>query len=347
MHKYLPLLLLCFGLVFQNVSAQTTSCAQTLRLATSTYEQGRLHELPELLKNCLNSGFNKQEKVSAYKLLTLSYIYLEEPELADDAMLKLLQTDHYFQINEAVDPAEFVALYKTFRTTPIYRFGGKSGAITAQPNVAESEKITEGESKYKRGYGFTFGLVSEIPITNRLTLNPELYFQLTNFNFENKYEVTQGEFSTSAFQKLTYLSLPLAVQYSLLDDRNGKAKFIPYISAGLAIDYLLDGSVRAEKKRSGFQAVESASFTVSSQREKLNISPIVGAGAKVKAGGGFVIAEFRYKYGLSAVNNKSTQFDNPDLVFNYHYVDSIFKLNSLSFTLGYVHNIFNPKKLKK
>src|SRR5688500_5368778 len=57
--------------------AQST-CAQTLRLAQSIYDQGRLHELPQLLDNCLKENqFNDEEKVNAYKLLTLTYIYLE------------------------------------------------------------------------------------------------------------------------------------------------------------------------------------------------------------------------------------------------------------------------------
>jgi hypothetical protein len=346
MHKFLPFLALCFGLIF-HAKAQQTSCAQTLRLARSTYEQGRLHELPELLKNCLAGGFTKSEKVEAYKLLTLSYLYLEEPEKADEAMLNLLQTDHYFEINPAVDPAEFVALYKTFRTTPIYRFGGKAGAIATQPNVVNGDEITEGNSQYKRGFGFTFGLAGEVPLSSRITLNPEIYFQLNNFNYSNKFNTSKGEFNTSALQKLTYISLPLAIQFKLFNETKRRVKFNPYLTAGLSIDYLLSGTIKAEKKRTGFQPIESGTFSIDSQREKINISPIVGAGIKLRAAGGFAIAEVRYRYGLTSVNNKATQYDSHDLIFNYHYLDSIFKLNTLSFTLGYVHNIFNPKKLNR
>ena len=108
-------------LLSQGSYAQLTTCAQTLRLANSTYEQGRLHELPDLLAKCLENGFDKQEKVQAYKLLALTYIYLEEPEKADEMMLKILQTDNYFTINKDIDPAEFIALYNTFRTKPVYR----------------------------------------------------------------------------------------------------------------------------------------------------------------------------------------------------------------------------------
>ena len=133
--------------LFLSVSsyAQLTSGAQTLRLARATYEQGRLHEIPSILEGFLPK-FNKQEKVEAYKLLTLSYIYLEEPEKADDAMLKLLQTDHYFEINLKDDPAEFIALYRTFRTKPIYRIGGKIGINGTRPNVVEAIEAKDRKS---------------------------------------------------------------------------------------------------------------------------------------------------------------------------------------------------------
>src|SRR5258706_2991717 len=169
-------------LVVGEALAQAPNCSQTLRLASSTYEQGRLHELPGLLDGCIKSGFTLDQKVQAYKLLTLAYIYLEEPEKADASMLLLLETNTEFQINEAIDPAEFIALYKTFRTTPVYRIGGKGGANIAQPNVASSDNTNDGSSNYKYKFGFSAGFSAEIPVrilkAKNLTLNPELYFQI-------------------------------------------------------------------------------------------------------------------------------------------------------------------------
>src|SRR6187549_1035341 len=96
MKRLIPLIFLV--LISLEGYSQLVSCSQTLRLARSTYEQGRLHEIPALLAKCLAGGFSQQEKVEAYKLLCLSYIYLEEPQKADEAMLNLLRTDHYFKI---------------------------------------------------------------------------------------------------------------------------------------------------------------------------------------------------------------------------------------------------------
>ena len=86
-------ILILFSVVAFQSWAQSSSPAQTLRLATSTYEQGRLHELKGILGNL--TGFTIEQRVAAYKLLTQAYIYLEEPKRADTAMLNLLETDHY------------------------------------------------------------------------------------------------------------------------------------------------------------------------------------------------------------------------------------------------------------
>ncbi|MEQ9415247.1 MAG: porin family protein [Cyclobacteriaceae bacterium] len=326
--------------VFTGYAQTTSSCAQTLRLARSTYEQGRLHELPNLLDGCLNNGFTTQEKVDALKLLTQTYIYLDEPEKADQHMLLLLQTDHYFAINEAIDPAEFVALYKTFRTTPIYRFGLKAGTVTTRPNVASRDIPNEGSSKYENRFSFIAGFSVELPFTERITLNPELYFQQKSFQNTNIIEVPGGDFEMVANQALTYISLPLAVQYRLFDH-----KLNPYLLGGVSVDYLVNATISAERNRTGFSSIEKKTFSITGDRTNFNLSLIAGTGIKYRLGGGYGIFEVRYNHGLVNATNKSGTYSNEELTFNYQSVDGIFKVSSLSITLGYVHNIFKPKKL--
>lgn len=343
MHRFLPLLLLCFGLVFQNAVAQSTSCAQTLRLARSTYEQGRLHELPDLLKACLNNGFTQQEKVEAYKFLALSYIYLEEPEKADEAMLNLLQTDHYFEINEAVDPAEFVALYKTFRTHPIYRIGVKAGPNATWPNLISSNGSSDGTGEYIYKPGFQVGLAFEIPLSSKLILNPELQFQAKSFSYSQKgVELTPDTiFNISSIEKQNWLSLPVTVQYLI-----GKSKLNPYVAIGVSLDYLLTATQTPHKLREGYQDVKEESIDIINQRKKINYNLVASAGVKYKITGGFLVADVRILYGLSALNDKSMIYTNPQIYNNYNFVDGIFRQSSVSLNVGYIYNIFSPKKKK-
>jgi len=321
------------------VHAQT--CPQVLRLARSTYEQGRLHELETLLKGCLEGvNFTVQERVEAYKLLTLAYIYLEEPEKADAAMLKLLQTDHYFVLNKAVEPAEFQALYATFRTTPIFRIGGKFGALSTQPNVARSNTANDGASEYGYKIGVTAGAFAEIPVlNNKFVLNPELNFQLRNFSFTNN----NGIASTTASEAMSTLALPVSLQYSFFQKRE-KVLIRPYLALGVQLDYLLSSSQTITTLKIAELPVPEKTYDVKNQRNPLNVSAIASIGGKLDAGPGYLILEARYYYGLSKLLTAKDVYSNPFPVFDNYAVNGIFSLNSVSITLGYGYNIFKPKK---
>lgn len=329
------------------IYAQQQNCAQTLRLARSTYDQGRLHELPSLMKECLKpDGFNKQERVEAYKLLTMGYIYLEEPEKADSSMLLLLKTDPYFLPNEKVDPQEFLGLYKTFRTRPIFRLGVKFGINATQPNVSSFNPISDGSSKYGREIGIGGGFVGELPLTDKFTLTGELLFLSKGFNNNSisQYSTSVGtvDFSNSiGTEKQNWLSLPILLQYKLVSKR-----FQPFVEGGVSTDLLLNSTIQGEQRRVNNQSIDVKSFSLSAQREKLNISIVMGAGVKTRFASGYLVADIRYSYGITKSNSLSTLYDNQFLLFDYKLVDGVFNLNSLYFNVGYVQNFFNPKKLK-
>lgn len=322
------------------VSYGQSTCAQTLRLAQSIYEQGRLHELPHLLEPCLKDGFSDGEKVNAYKLLTLTYIYLEEPVKADEMMLALLRTDTEFKVNDAVDPAEFVALYKTFRTYPIYRIGGKLGAIAAQPSVISADYADDGITEYTYNFGFAGTITSEIPLTGKmrkLSLNPELSFQL--MSFDKLSENADTARATPSTETQAWISLPVSVQYRIFE--NTLTNY--FVSIGLSADYLLSSSTKIISNRKGSSQVPEDNFSL--ERNNFNSGLLLSAGYKRKIGKGFLIAEVRYKMGLLPMSTKADTYSNSALVFNYKFVDGIFKLNTLSVSVGYVINRYNPKKL--
>ena len=326
----------------------TPSCAQTIRLAQSIYEQGRLHEIPPVLQRCLDeNGFTKQEKVNAYKILANTYIYLEEPEKADESMLNILLTDPYFAINEAVDPAEFVALYKTFRTKPIYRIGAKLGVNGSQPNVTELSTAVEitPDSQYKYQVGLLFGGVAEMPINDKMTLHGELLYLQRKFGLNLTVDRglnVEGEPLLNEFigvETQNWLSLPVTFEYKIAE-----GKLNPYLAGGVSIDYLLGAKMKGLRNRASAAAVPETTFELKPQREKLNISAIAAAGIKLKAGGGFFVVEVRYLYGLTNVNSRETAYANELATWDQGYADPTFKLSSLGISGSYVVNIFSPKK---
>jgi hypothetical protein len=337
--------------------AQASSCAQSLRLAQSVYDQGRLHELEDLITKALNNQSalcGQAEQVSLLKLLTLAYIYLEEPEKADASMLKLLQTDHYFEINPAVDPAEFVALYRTFRTHEIYRIGAVLGVNAARPNIRNTVSAVElsDDSKYSYAIGILFGASADIPLDrkDKLTLHGELLYSQKKFNLEliTDRSLAGDGSATNQFQGIetqNWLSLPMSIEYKLLKNKE-KGKFYPFAFGGVAIDYLLNSKITSEVIRSNTTSIQEATFELNPQRTKTNLSLQVGGGAKFKMGGGLFIARVTYTYGLTNVNSLETSYANEQATWGQGYADPVYKISSLSISGSYVLNMFNPKKRK-
>jgi hypothetical protein len=284
-----------------------------------------------------------QERVDAYKLLTLAYIYLEEPEKADENMLNILRTDPEFRPNDNIDPAEFVALYKTFRTEPVYRYGVKAGANATQPNVHSYTALNEGSEKYGYSYGFQVGGTFEMAILNdKLTLNPELYFQSKSFKANNDFfengQKTKGTISMKS------LSLPVSVQYPLrLGRKRTDSKWTPYVGAGVALDFLLAVNTELETDVYGQSPVNTTS-SEKSQYKLFNFAPIVSAGIKGKVRKAEIVAEIRYNFGASTIFDKQKLYDSQPEVFGNKFVHGPFSLNTLSISAGYLLNRYIPRK---
>src|SRR5687768_8357487 len=110
-YKHIILVLIIFLLPFF-ASGQNT-CSQTLLKAQIAYYEGRAEEVSTILEACLKDGFTEEEKSQAYRLLTLTHLYLNETQQAENSMLSFLRLNHYYKINEAVDPTEFINLYQS------------------------------------------------------------------------------------------------------------------------------------------------------------------------------------------------------------------------------------------
>ena len=338
--------LICWLILPGIVNAQqkvSTTCAQTLRLARSVYENGRLHELESLLSGCISgTDFTVQERVDAYKLMTLAYIYLEEPEQADAMMLKILQTDPEFHPNDNIDPAEFVALWKTFRTEPVYKLGVKGGVNGTIPNVHSYTPVNQGSEKYELGFAFQAGISAEVAILDGMFyLNPELYYQVKSFKLKNKF--FEDDQNTDGTVSMNWISLPISLQYPLHIGTKSDPKWVPYVGAGASIDYLVNVKSTLTTSIAGQSPVETTN-TEKTQYKAFNFAPIISAGVKGKVKKAEIVAEIRYNFGVSTIFDKTRLYDSQSEVFGNKWIHGPFSLNTFSVSVGYLLNKYIPKK---
>lgn len=336
---------------------EQSQCAQTLRLAQSTYEQGHLREIADLLKSCLSGNeLTSDQKVTGYRLLTLAAIYLEEPDEADKQMINLLRTDHFFKPNLAVDPAEFIALYGTFRTSPLFELGIKLGPDATFPALKKNYYVganAVGNGKYSPKANFQVGLVFEKALStnpakkilSRITGAPELLYNNLAFDYTNSSITVNNQTGNSQSHgtgtyNLTRVDLNLLAHYQL----NKSSTFSTYAGLGPGIGYLLSSSAQLETLNEDGSVVTGASIDMLDTYRKINISVLATAGARYKFGDFYITADVAIGYGLMNVVDADHR-SNPEAVFDYGLgPQNDYSINQVAAHIGFSYPIFKPKK---
>jgi hypothetical protein len=347
----------------------TLNCPQSLRTARSTYDQGRLHEVTQYLTGCLErpedaNGFTETERIEAYRMLTLTYIYLEEPDKADLEMINLLSTDHFYAIDPEVDPIEFKNLYRKFRTDPIFRLGAKVGFNTTHVNVIANRYIWgQAKGEYSSTPGIQAGVVFEKDmkwLKQGIVLAPELLWNTNSFTYSNSNVLLEepDPFDPAADPNApnpntgsqeqvisqTRIQLNALVQYKIEKQYLLADKFTPYVTLGPAISFLTKsefvGNTDADEPITG------TAFDNTDSYNRLAFSVIAGIGVKLRVGGFYLTGELRHQYGFGNVVNTDNLYQNKALLA-YGYVDNDFRMSFTSFNLGFMLPRFSPKKLIK
>ena len=337
----------------------TASCTQILKLAQTTYEQGRLHEVPNLLESCLKrQAFSAEENRDAYKLLTQTYIYLEEPEKADAHMILLLKADPFFEVDEAVDPAELIALYRKFRVKPLFRVGFKGGINVTSPAFTENFYVganSKGVGTYTAYVGFQAMVTIERDLfqqnrfrnnwKQRLIAGAEIMYSARNFTYTNN-RVFSSDADASAPAILpaqvrqVWFDFSPSLKYTL-----GKRAVYVTLGPVVSLRQSVESTPTTEITPNGATpSTLTGTVTQTDAFVPLLYSVQVGAGTKYRIGKFYVTIDLRYQHGLQNVINEGSR-STPEAIFDYGFQNNNFRQNNFTFNVGFLIPYFKPKKL--
>ena len=329
-----------------NISDSVT-CTQKLNKAKKVYDAGKITEVESYLKDCIQDGFTKEEKMQALRLLILSYLFQDEHEKAEQNLLLLFKEDPEYVLNRAVDPAEFYELYNSYRTLPVFNIGITGGLNTT--NISEKQHYSLGssssdKSSYKSRFGFQGGVVADILLYKNFQINTGAMLILNNFTYENTF-LYNGATTVTSKENQMWTSVPLALKYNI---GKGKTKF--YALAGGMFGLLIsDNSKLSRENSDNANAAKEGTEAFRTIRNPYNISAIVGLGVRYKVGYGYIFLDARYSIGLKNEANVKNRFStkNGDNLYYYGYVSSDFNANNLLISVGYMKSIYKPKKVRK
>ncbi|QHT66037.1 PorT family protein [Rhodocytophaga rosea] len=343
------------------VFSQSTlnNCDPVYEKALTAYREGRINDVPTILKDCLENWQGERE-ADAHKLLTNTYLYFNERAQAENAMLNFLKLNSEYAIDadstsENRDTPEFINLYNTFRTRPIFLIGAKAGGNWSFINGTkgfslDNEAFTEQE--YNGRLGYQAGISAEIPVWKQFAINPEFYLLVKGY----KETSTIMDFAKISFTETQYWAdLPLTLKYNVLTKNRNR---VPFISIGSSVQYLIHSNADLDRKDidvmtgSIARALDPKPVNVTNMRNRLNYNAIIGAGIKLKnvIGKGLITIEGRYTHGLRNIVNpekRAAGLYNSDLVYDFLHIDNNFTMNTFSVSLGYIMPQYKPKVLRK
>ena len=338
-------------LAFLNIHGQE-QCAFILEEAQDMFDAGQIETIPEKLAGCLESGFSRDEKLQAYKLIIFSYLYDDNIVEADAMMLKFLKDYPSYEV-VATDPMNFVALKETYDTRPILMLGGGMGANMTLP----LSLVNLGPSNYEKFPGnyvpgsasFNASVIARKRINDHFLISGEVSYFTVKFDYYLDTRENTDPFSAEItdFSLIEYyetqnkLMLPIGAVYQF-----SNSDFSPYITAGICPGVLLKsvGEGFRDYVDLGITRVEVAPTTVTDARRIFSMYGFLGGGIKYSLGPGEAFLDARFFANpLTQVKPGSDRFI-PELTYELLYTDDELLLNSISISAGYMLPIYNPKK---
>lgn len=333
-------------------------CEVILSQATEEFNAGHLYGIPAMLKDCIEKNHNREWRQRAFLLLSETYLLLEDPLGAEQSYLNVLWANPEYIADEKRDPMDLVYLSRKFTATPIFAWHAFLGPNTSIARVIHDVSAggeTYTNEKYRLRMGWQAGGGIEYNYDDYLSASLGATFQQSTFKHETSDLFGVGKDIVTFIDKETWLSIPFSVRIS-----EAKGKLRKYTYAGYSFNFLLMNRADVEiQNRDGQlpvdgQPIELTSFdkpisniNLAGNRNSKNSALFLGVGLKYKYKLDFFYFDARYSFGLKNVADINHRFSSTQDGLPFPYVDDDFRLDNLALSVGYIHPLYKPRKLKK
>lgn len=335
--------------------SRTTGSAVIIQQARQMYDEGQVHEIHTYIEKALyDNSLTKEDQIEAYKLLVLSYIYLDQPYDADETMLELLDKSPEFETNET-DPTELLYLWKSFRTWPIFRIGIKGGGNMNLVNVTGTFSHFD-ENTYSReiknGISWQGGLYIEKDFGKVLTLSFSPLVNSKTFSTEvtgllnhdpTKTKETTHAYTSDETRNQFWIVTDLSAQYRPFNENKN---VVPYVALGPSFQFLINETRSRESVVLGGASSTGPDAETTEFLNSVDLGARIAVGLKLKVfGAHYLTFEGSYTYGFN--NNTKQNYGTGGSSFFNPDANNDMTSQQIRLSIGFLYQWFKPMKLTK
>lgn len=317
----------CLLVLCQLTANAQGNCEYALKEANDAYEEGKFTECVNGLLPCLDS-IEQSSKYEGYRLLSMSYLALNQQNQAEKYAMLLLKTKPDYKDFPDFDPKSFSALLKRIDVWPKYEGGAFAGLNMNNFKIGKVYSVTEQPGTYVPLSGFQIGANVERFIQKNFSLNFAISYEGLNYRFESN---NFPGWSQELTENLKYINIPVVARYSLFS----KGNITLGVDGGLQLRMLSSTNTNVVFIRTETGARAQKTEDMSDQRIKSLISIPLGLQLKYKLSTGSFYTNLGYSMGLSNMVNTETRYDNLGFVIDNQYVDSDMTFSPLTFSFGF------------
>jgi len=358
---FISLILLFFYLTgFHNlVTAQDDqSCTNRLEDVQEFFDNGRYNLIPGYTDDCLMGGFSKAERIAAYRLITITHLFLDELDKADSVYMLLLSEDPLRVPDPSVDPPDLVFLHDNFRTSPVYAtkiFGGINYSVPYVIYNASLYPENQSDERYIASMGGVMGAGFEVNAIHGLSLGIEGMVSVNNIEYKNTFLSNEGV-KAEVFGSIGYtenqfwLDVPVYLKYTF-----EKWKNRPYFLGGFSWNFLFRSQASGIEKKYNEKIAdqdfterkfEDPGYDIDETRNRINYGLMFGAGIMFKLEGiNYLTVDVRYCPGMTSILDPTKRFTNDAQVIQYGTLVDDFRIDSFSLNIGFFLPTYKPKKI--
>ncbi len=323
---------------YNHVLQAQDDCGQTLIQAERAYYTGRFGDVRPLLATCLASGFDKDQKTEAYRLMALSAIFSRNFERADTSLLLMLKNNPQYEFTPQ-DPPEFKKRVEDFKVHPLVEVTASLGLVQPFFKVTDvyNSRPLPATVTYEGTVGVYYGIAAAYYFNKNISVRAGYEWQHYTLIIENSDSLNTGLLT----EKQSRSQWQAAIGYIYVFK-----KFSLQAYVGVAYNTLqkADGYLVLNRENSSDEI--DFSYSNLSQRTNNQWRPLLELKVNVPQKDKWMFSlSARYELGIQNTTNADNRFSDPGRATTFEWIEDDFESSTLQVSFG-ISKLFYRVKLK-